>query len=465
MANAHDEKCLDAGPGAREAFLPVNPFLSVRYQFGMLLGVEDFDAADGYPRGKMRLHNAWLHGAGVVWGYDVQASQVNPPDDASLTGELLVKAGLALDAVGHELYLDQDACVDVGAWYAQHKDDQAVKDAAKPTDAGGVLLPLRVELSFATCLARQVPAMSEPCDGATGTSTAYSRARELVRLALAAGPAPARADAYPTLRYLFGLGPAPASPTPHQAAAIAAVDGGWADQAAFLTILRQCTAADGIAQQAATVPPLGRRSYFPRPEDAPPIVLATVAATLAPTAGGAFRMTAADVDVNVRPSHVATSTIQELHCCAPRGGAPGGPPPEQPPPGGGGAPPASGPGAEATLGARPSSISVRSLSLPFDDATLDEKAFSVTDLTSDGWTALDIRSVGLDETDGSGRTVAIALRGTPPKGSLLRLIARGSGPTPLMCVADGGKRVPFRGDLARGSADDGSDFVKTWEVR
>ncbi len=466
MANTPDlNKCLEVGPGQRDAVLPVNPFLAVRYQFGMLLGVEDFDTAEGYPRGKMRLHNAWLHGASVVWGYDVQAPQVNPPADTSLTGELLVKAGLALDEVGHELYLDQDACVDVGAWYALHKDEQAMKDVAHVDEkTGAVTLQLHVELSFATCLARQVPAMSEPCDGATGTSIAYSRARELVRLALVAGPAPARVDEYPTLRYLFGLGPAPGMPTAHQAAAIAAVDGGWADQAGFLRILRQCAVADEIAMQAATVPPLGKRSYFPLADESPPIVLANLGVTLRPQAGGTFKMTDVTIDVNVRPSHVATSTIQELHCCAPRvGGAPAG---------GGGTPspvggtsPDAQPSADATLSAKPPTISLRSVKLPFDDSTLDEKAFSVTDLTADGWTELDIKSVELDETDTSRKTVSIVLRATLPKGSLLRLIARGTGPTPLVCIEEDGRRVAFRGELGRGSANDGSDFVRMWEVQ
>jgi hypothetical protein len=48
--------------------------------------------------------------------------------------------------------------------------------------------------------------------------------------------------------------------------------------------------------------------------------------------------------------------------------------------------------------------------------------------------------------------------------SLLRLLARGTGSTPILCVGADGKRVPFRGDRGRGGAKDGSDFVETWEV-
>jgi hypothetical protein len=458
MASTPDlNSCLELGPNQEASALPVNPFLAVRYQFGMLLGADDFDTAEGYPRGKMRLHNAWLHGAGVVWGFDVQAPQVSPPTDPSLTGELLVKAGLALDDAGHELYLDQDACVDVGAWYAKHKDEQAVKDVAQVDPASGVVtLPLHVELAFAACLARQVPAMSEPCDGATGTSTAYSRARELVRLSLLPGPAAARADAYPTLRYLFKLGPPPAAPTPHQADAVAAVDAGFTSPGELLALLRRCAVADETAMGAATVPPLGKRSYFPTAADAPALPLANLTGvTLTPQPGGQYRMTAANVDVNVRPAHVATSTIQELHCCAGDAGTQGGGTQ------GGGTPSAS---ATLTTESLCQVISVRSLQLAFEEPTLAH-GFSVTQLSGAGWEDVAITQIALDPADASRRSVRLVLRDGPPAGSLLRMVARGTGPTPLLCRDAGGKRVPFRGDRGRGDAFDGSDFVTMWEVQ
>jgi hypothetical protein len=455
LANVPDlAACLDLAPGQDAGVLPVNPFLAVRYPFGMLLGVEDFDAAEGYPRGKIRLHNAWLHGAGVVWGFDVQAPQASAPAGAALTGELLVKAGLALDRVGHELYLDQDACVDVGAWYAQRKDDPAVKEAARVDPTTGVVtLALHVELSFAACLARQVPAMSEPCDGASGTSTAYSRARELVRLTLVPGPAAARADDYPTLRYLFKLGPAPAAPTAHQAEAVAAVDAGFADQPGFLALFRKCAIADETALESGALPPLARRSYFPGADEAPALPLADLSrVTLTPQAGGALKMTAVTIDVSVRPAHVATSTIQELHCCAAA----------TRPPSPGGEPTAS-----ATFATREerSTIALRSLTVPFDEPSLHEAAFSVTALAADGWAEVALHEIHLDAADASNKTIGIVLERPPPQGSLLRLVARGTGPTPLLCRDAGGKRVAFRGDAGRGGAFDGSDFVIMWEVQ
>ena len=62
-----DCSCGDCGPGD----LPVNLYEALRVSYGMLLGADDFRAMIGNPRGKQMLHSAWLHGSGVVWGFDV----------------------------------------------------------------------------------------------------------------------------------------------------------------------------------------------------------------------------------------------------------------------------------------------------------------------------------------------------------------------------------------------------------
>ena len=55
----------------------LNPFYALRYHFGMLLGVDDFETEQVYHRGKMRLHSAWLHRQGVVWGFNVYFNERN----------------------------------------------------------------------------------------------------------------------------------------------------------------------------------------------------------------------------------------------------------------------------------------------------------------------------------------------------------------------------------------------------
>jgi hypothetical protein len=471
--------CLEPGPVQDDAVLPVNPFLSVRYQFGMLLGVDDFDVAVGYPRGKVRLHNAWLHGLGVVWGFGVAAPPVSATDPTT-SGELRVSPGLALDRLGHELHLDQPACVDVGAWYAEQKQvggdgtlgGAAVVDAA----SGAVTAQLHIELRFKSCLTRQVPAMSEPCDGSQGTDTAYSRAFETVELKLVPGLSPSVDDRqpwrYPRLRLLFGvLAPKdPASPEPWEQEVLSA-RAAVASQADFLAALRRFAALDEIAAEPG-LSSSGRRLLFPGPEDGP-VILADLRDVKLAFDGKAYRMTAVDVHPEVRQAHIATSTIQELDCC----GAPG------KPVSGGAAPgplplpvprplPVPAPGNTAAPSAEASrdaadlrKLRLRSLAQPFDESTLDEKAFSVTQLGDEGWAPVDVKDIGLDPADATNHTILLNLRARP-KGKILRLIARGTGPEPLMYAAvpaAGGAAAqpaaPFRGDHGRGSEHDGSDFV------
>ena len=214
----------DTTDQALSTTLPVDPFTALAVNFGMLLGVTDFDTLAANPRGKLRLHNAWLHGQGVVWGYSVTL------DDTSR--ELRVGPGLALDAVGHELALGVLSCVDVGAWY-----DTAGQDPASglpPVVDGTVSFDAHVVVRFQACLAQPVPAMASPCAG-SATDTAYSRVIETVELLLVPGLAPPH-DTFARVRALFGL-PATGQPDAEVPATLAKLAGlpsaeltqGWLD--------------------------------------------------------------------------------------------------------------------------------------------------------------------------------------------------------------------------------------------
>src|SRR5215510_5817610 len=143
MANTPDlVSCVAGEDGGRE-LLPLNPFYALRYHFGMLLGVDDFETEQAYHRAKMWLHNSWLHREGVVWGFGVKVDET--------TGEIRVAPGLALDAAGHELHLEAEACLNVGEWFDKHKDE-----------VGGQTFDAHVVIRFKACLTRQVPALMEP---------------------------------------------------------------------------------------------------------------------------------------------------------------------------------------------------------------------------------------------------------------------------------------------------------------
>jgi hypothetical protein len=109
----------------------------------------------------------------------------------------------SLDAAGHELHLDRQACLDVGLWYTAHKDDPGFTF----TDSGGgKKVNVHVVAKFKACLARPVPAMVEPCAGAQ-TDTAYSRVFETVELLLRPGFSQPKDRGYHRLRILFKLNP------------------------------------------------------------------------------------------------------------------------------------------------------------------------------------------------------------------------------------------------------------------
>jgi hypothetical protein len=428
--------CAQAGQGQESGLLPVSPFTALQYHFGMLLGVDDLETGQAYPRGKIRLHNAWLHREGVVWGLNVSFNE---------RGELVVDRGLALDAAGHEIHLDHQACLDVGQWFAVHQDDP---DFTFADDSGGKKFSVHVVAKFKACLTRPVPAIVEPCAGVEN-DTAYSRVFETIELLLRPNLYTPKALGYHRLRVLFQIEPdsAPYVDVQNVRQTIQAMP---LDQQpmAYLQALRRFAALDEIdlTPQAATA--TDPASVFP--EDPTEIVLADIAdLRVQPAAGGGWTLvTPAPVPVvTVRPSHIATATIQELLCGPLFMGAAGGGG-EAPPP-----PARSGPMVtDATLS--PKSISL-TMSRAIASASLDPEAFSITGFDDDdGWSAVDIATVA---TQANG-TIRINFKETPA-GGLVRLIVRGTGPAPLLAADD---HVPL-GAPGPGGADDGTDFVKMFK--
>jgi hypothetical protein len=416
MVDATD--CTAAAPGA---VLPANPYTALQFHFGMLLGVDDLETGEGYARGKMRLHNAWLHGEGVVWGFGVGINERH---------ELFVDAGLALDAAGHELHLDRQACVDVGAWFAQHQKDADLQ--AEDVDGGGKRFTLHVVARFKACLTRPVPALLEPCAGAQG-DIAYSRAFETVDLRLRAGPAPqARDPGYHRLRQLFQLEPddaalAEVATRRGTIQALPAVQ----QPAAWLQALRAFAALDTRDLQPQAASADTPASIFPA--DPSELVLADVAdIVVTPDGTGGWQIGEPfpTPDLTVRRSLVATAGIQELLC---------------------------GPVAVPATTAGPTVASAQlagqtvtlTTSRALVASTVAPAAFAASDYSdANGWAPIAISSAAL-QGDGS---VQVDLA-SAPAGTHLRFIARGTGPTPLLAADD-------HAPLGAAAGDDGTDFVK-----
>lgn len=397
MSDTPDVKsCVSRESGDR---IP-SPYCSLHYHFGMLLGVSDLETEQAYHRGKMWLHSAWLHREGVVWGFDVQAD----PD----RGEIRVLPGLALDALGREIHLDADACLNVAAWFEdrlQRKPDDTGWFDGDPAD-GEVLFDAHVVIRFKTCLTRQVPAMAQPCENA-GTATAYSRACETVEILLRPGlwpdPFGPEADSppgprpYRRLRLLFGLD----EPERDEDGAIVADDLEVLLAPRNAASFRRFAALDGI-------------DLRPLEGDEFPVVLANLHGITLTKDEDAWALAVDAVDVTVRPAHVATSALQDLL-------------------GGDGAP--SAPGA----GVIPDSVEIDEVANTFVfEARSDLAQSSVTgagfSLTAfhpdDGWAVVPIDSVALG---GDARTVTLGFSGGLPAGAVLvRLLIRGTGPTPVL---------------------------------
>jgi hypothetical protein len=98
---------------------------------------------------------------------------------------------------------------------------------------------------------------------------------------------------------------------------------------------------------------------------------------------------------------------------------------------------------------------VLSVDKPVDAASVRPEQFDVsTYASSNGWSTLDIDNA---QPDAAGTTIMIELKESMPAEQIVRLIARGTGPRPIL----GTDLVPLAGAVGGppGSADDGHDFV------
>ena len=424
---------------AEEGLPSDDPFTAVSYHFGMLLGVDDFETERSYHRGRECLHQAWLHGPGVVWGLGVSLDFVHH--------EVHVARGLALDGAGRNLHLDADACLDPAAWFAAHESE--VTNTAPA--AGEVIFEAHVTASFATCLTRPVPALAEPCAGAQ-VETAYSRVWETIDLQLVPGPPPGPLDHYRRVRILLGL----LTPATDPASGTKASDKAAADARADVLATPAGTRAEAamaafraMANADATdlAPPGGDGPRVLTPGDPSlPVVLAHITDMTLERDGDALRLASGTVDMLARRSHVATATIQELAVAAmlavpnaapvvpeptpvPEPDLPPAPEPEQEP--------------EAVLGVKvDGNLLVVALGVRLDRRSVNPAAVAVSTLTDDGWTEVKLKDKPTFTVDPSELTLALEQDLTAP----WLLVVRGTGPFPLLDE----KLRPFGG---------GEDFV------
>lgn len=437
-----------SGPEALEVPLThADPFTALRYHFGMLLGVSDFEAQQAYHRGKTRLHNAWLHGAGVVWGLGVDVDLQRR--------EVRVDRGLALGHAGHELYLDNRACVDIGAWLERNKDNpelekenavlaRAVREGAN----GEFILTVHVVAYLRACLTREVPALAEPCEG-TNTDTAFSRVAETMRLELRPGrPSAATSPGLEHARILMGK----AEPRKDAQGVDIPSHKEIADARAALA---QMPPADRAAAQAAALhragvldtaallpglEPDGDRLLYPADERAP-VVLATIEGMTLRKDLGVWTVREKPVITTAeRISLLSTRVLQQwLQTITTVPLDAGGPRLTM----------------QAPAAAAVTLVSDKPLSEP-TVVNVNGQPFSLSSRTAaTGWTvhqvtaalAADKKTITL--TVGGGAALAA--------GEMVRVIARGTGPQPIL----GEDGIPLAGAVGDppASGQNGRDFV------
>ena len=409
-----------------ESDLPVNPFSALRVAFGMLLGEDDFRTMMGNPRGKQMLHSAWLHGSGVVWGYQV-----------ALGGEysLSVAPGLAVDGNGRELLAETTLCLNLMDWVTAQKPTKDVITATLMAD-------------FACVPTSLVPTLADPCD-VTRKHDDYSRVLETVQLSLQpddGSPPSSNPPTYQRLRVLFGL----LMPGTDQAsldalAAIEAVmsapEGNRAQ--VLLAEFRKLAAADSAELKPAVEQGVEGLSLFPVTAEQSGVVLAKLVIKQHEESG-VIQIDSVDIDPSVRTTLLPTSVIQELTA--------------------GTAPSLFGSASTPDYGGPrvlPDSLQWT------DDRTLEfevskplnarslRRAVRITSLSADrGWAEDDVDTISVR----SGGTTVVVRLADQLANETGRLVVRGTGPEPAFGVDPA---VPLAGVAGGPPAgkDDGRDAV------
>ena len=153
----------------------LSPDLRVNYEFGLVLGVDEFNQEQLYFLEKDYLHNRALHGYGTVYGLKVEATR--PSDDAKDV-LVTVEPGLGIDQCGRPILLRNAQCARLKAWLQK----QPAGVVAAHGDTSGDI-HIYVVASYDECLEALVPIPGAPCSSSEST-TAPSRIRDSFNLEL-----------------------------------------------------------------------------------------------------------------------------------------------------------------------------------------------------------------------------------------------------------------------------------------
>jgi len=126
------------------------PFVKNNYFTGKMMGAADFIAETRYHSEKLRLHQARLHGWGVVCGLDV----VPHPNASCRTRYVVVEPGSAVDCCGNDILVPEEEILDLLCY-------RKVADLAKENPAR--LHALGICVRFLECATENVPVLYDDC--------------------------------------------------------------------------------------------------------------------------------------------------------------------------------------------------------------------------------------------------------------------------------------------------------------
>ncbi len=101
---------------------PLDPKKRLNYEFGMVLGVNDFRQEQAHHEWKHRLSNRLLHGSGTVCGLKVSAKAVTD-GDGNRDVEIHISPGYAITPKGDWIVVEKEQCGQLNQWLQRHKND------------------------------------------------------------------------------------------------------------------------------------------------------------------------------------------------------------------------------------------------------------------------------------------------------------------------------------------------------
>jgi hypothetical protein len=136
----------------------LSPDLRVFYQYGMVLGLDDFVQEQTHNLGLDYHHERALHGYGTVYGLHVTTSTPpDAPDDVTLT----VETGMGIDQQGREFTVPSAQCARLGAWLAAQ--EQASPGTIEANLGTSGELVVYVTGAYAECSDDLIPLPGQPC--------------------------------------------------------------------------------------------------------------------------------------------------------------------------------------------------------------------------------------------------------------------------------------------------------------